>query len=709
MDTKKEIIESIQAGIPGIYLQTAEDLRADLLIQSVADACQFKVREWNLGYGWVDFKNKRLLNNSKRTSINLSQDINELIDIDFDDPTLIVIKNTKLALEGNNQTIAQIQQLLLRIQRYYQSKSSVIFISESKFIPSSLNSLITLIELTPPSQDELRHIINSHTKVSSETIRKLLSLCSGMNEESVKMILKRALNKYKKIDTRALRMVQDEKKQIVAKSGVIEMVQFSENIDDIGGLENLKSWLRRKERIIGDLQKARDFGIANPKGVLIAGMSGCGKSLTAKAAASLFELPLLRLDIGSILGKYVGESEANMKKALKMAEQIDPCVLWIDELEKAFSGIGSNSGNEVTIRLFGYFLTWMQEKPGSVFVIATANDVSVLPPELLRKGRFDEVFYVDFPNESERAQIFEIHLKKAKKNDIDITKLSIQTEGYSGADIQGLINDALETAFIQGTQLSQKILEKSKNSIIPLNKTFKSQLEKNRKKFEEYKLKPASLSKQESKNFLNESKSSDPIIRENIASNIACPSNILEKLSKDDDMKVRQAVLKNKNCPEKIIMYFLENFQGKPDFSKPFTWNETISISQENFNLALSHEKASEIKLFELFKNNVIGSHLLLKIAENKRPTGELLQAFSVKVVKLSSRIQQGQIREIKVVEGDLVTPNQRLLEVDDESGTNLTVTFPFDGLIKEIHVSNDQSVKAGQLLIKIMVPKKQS
>jgi len=175
-----------------------------------------------------------------------------------------------------------------------------------------------------------------------------------------------------------------------------------------------------------------------------------GKSLTAKATARLFNVPLLRLDIGKLLGKYVGESEENMRRAIGMAEAVSPCVLWIDEIEKAFAGVGDSGGNEVTTRLFGYFLTWMQEKKSSVFVVATSNDISNLPPEFLRKGRFDEIFFVDFPNEEERKNIIELHLKKRKKwnKSIDTIKLLKETNGYSGADIEAVIKDTIEKAFI---------------------------------------------------------------------------------------------------------------------------------------------------------------------------------------------------------------------------------------------------------------------
>lgn len=197
------------------------------------------------------------------------------------------------------------------------------------------------------------------------------------------------------------------------------MIPLKETIDDIGGMDILKEWLKRKSKIFKNMARAETYGVDIPKGVLTAGIPGCGKSLNAKAAASLFEVPLLRLDMGRLMGKYVGESEANLRNAISLAEAISPCVLWVDELEKAFAGIGGTGGSaEVTTRLFGNFLTWMQEKSSPAFVVATANDITRLPPELLRKGRFDELFYVGLPKEPEREKIFEIHIHKRRPQDL---------------------------------------------------------------------------------------------------------------------------------------------------------------------------------------------------------------------------------------------------------------------------------------------------
>lgn len=229
---------------------------------------------------------------------------------------------------------------------------------------------------------------------------------------------------------------------------------------------------------------------------MIVGMPGCGKSLAAKATAKLFEIPLVRLDVGRLLGKYIGESEENMRKALKLAEAISPCVLWIDEIEKAFSGVGeSGGGSDVTTRLFGQFLTWMQEKENTVFIVATANNISKIPPEFLRKGRFDELFYVDFPNAEERQKIIEIHLKKRNKwnKNLDIISLVKLTEGYNGADLEAVVKEAVESCFIEGRdQLTTEDLKHAQENIKSISKTLEKRIKEIKEAVKDIDLKPAS-------------------------------------------------------------------------------------------------------------------------------------------------------------------------------------------------------------------------
>ena len=236
----------------------------------------------------------------------------------------------------------------------------------------------------------------------------------GMTAFEIDRVLDMAMSKNGSLSAEDQEMILLQKKQMVKKSGLLELVDTPERLDDIGGLTALKEYLKKKSDIVKQLAEAQKFGVSVPKGVFIVGMPGCGKSLCAKASAALFDAPLLKLDMGSMMGKYVGESESNLRKAIKIAEAAAPCVLWIDEIEKGFSGVGGN--NDIMTRMFGYFLSWMQDKKSSVYVIATANNADALPPELKRKGRFDEIFCVNLPNEEERKAIFDVHVGKKKNN-----------------------------------------------------------------------------------------------------------------------------------------------------------------------------------------------------------------------------------------------------------------------------------------------------
>ena len=237
---------------------------------------------------------------------------------------------------------------------------------------------------------------------------------------------------------------------------------------------------------IGEAIKAN---VAVPKGVFIDGMPGCGKSLCAKATAALFESPLLKLDMGSLMGKYQGESEKNLRQAIKIAEAAAPCILWIDEIEKAFTGVG---GSEVLTRMFGYFLSWLQEKKSSVYVIATANNAANLPPELKRKGRFDEIFCVKLPNDEERKKIFEVHLNKCKKSVNISSDLIKATEGFNGADIESVINEAVEDCFINEKTLTESVLLNFAKNTVSISKSCKKQIEDMDKIFKESNFKNAS-------------------------------------------------------------------------------------------------------------------------------------------------------------------------------------------------------------------------
>lgn len=387
---------------------------------------------------------------------------------------------------------------------YKEDYSATIFIvSTTVIIPAELENYITVFDIPLPTEKEINEIIRNfindiNIEVEQDILDEIAVSFKGLNEFQINQILNLAYQNGGYIDKKDKYLILKEKEQFIKKAGMLEIVNFKENIDDIGGLEILKDWLTRKANIFQNLDKAIKFGVDVPKGIMIVGMPGCGKSLTAKATASLFEIPLVRLDVGRLLGKYVGESENNMRKALKLSESISPCVLWIDELEKAFAGVGSEGG-DVTTRLFGQFLTWMQEKENTVFIVATANDISKIPPEFLRKGRFDELFFVDLPNAEERRKIIEIHLKKRKKwnKSIDSIALIQKTEGFNGADLEAVVKEAIEDAFIDGKDkiTTESLLETIKNTK-SISSTMKEKIDKIRETIKKMDIKKASQSKE---------------------------------------------------------------------------------------------------------------------------------------------------------------------------------------------------------------------
>ena len=460
-----------------------------------------KIVEYNNALGLVDFYNK-----SPMQECDLEQFLKLTMDDGFEMETYIVLKDVH-----NEMSNPKIISLLKRIAEnnvYRDEYSTTVFIlSEITVIPKELENYITVFDIPLPTTPEILSIINEFIrdldiKVEQDVIDDIALSFKGLNEFQIKQILNLAYQDGGCIDKDDKLLILKEKEQFIKKSGMLEIVSYSETVEDIGGLENLKEWLERKAKIFSNLDKAIKFGVDVPKGIMIIGMPGCGKSLTAKATASLFQIPLVRLDVGRLLGKYVGESEENMRKALKLSEAISPCVLWIDEIEKAFAGVGGDGGgNDVTTRLFGQFLTWMQEKENTVFIVATANDISRMPPEFLRKGRFDELFFVDLPNGEERRKIIEIHLKKRNKwsRNIDSIALIKETDGFNGADLEAVVKDTIELAFIEGrSAITTDDLIKTVKDTKSISSTLKEKIKEIKATIEKIDIKPASKEDQKS-------------------------------------------------------------------------------------------------------------------------------------------------------------------------------------------------------------------
>ena len=430
----------------------------------------------------------------------LEMTLNQLKSREMLDRKIILLKDVSFYLDD-----ARIVSKIKGIARMICSgeDATVIIVSNTLVIPKELEKFITILEMDYLEGDEIRQTIlkfikDNHMKEIKESLLDEMALAfKGLTEFEINNLLALAYADDGELTRSDLHLIFDQKQQIIKKAGILEMIPLKEKFEDIGGLENLKEWFKRKAVVYKDMERAKKFGVDMPKGVLIAGLPGCGKSLSAKAAAALFEVPLLRLDMGRLMGKYVGESESNLRQAIALAEAISPCVLWIDELEKAFAGIGGNGGGaDVTTRLFGNFLTWMQEKDNPVFVVATANDITKLPPELLRKGRFDEIFYVGLPNDEEREKIFRIHIAKRRRQDVKDIKISVlisKTKGFSGADIEGVVKDAVEMAFAerQSSVQTQDILDAIRNTH-SLSEIMKESIEKMAEEYKKRKFKNAS-------------------------------------------------------------------------------------------------------------------------------------------------------------------------------------------------------------------------
>ena len=362
---------------------------------------------------------------------------------------------------------------------------NVIFLSPMLKVPAELEKEMAVVDYRLPEKEELAEIVRNIAESlggksgadvqDGHHLDKIVEAALGLTAEEAENVLAKSLVEKGKFD---IGIILSEKEQIIRKSGVLEYYHADEEMKEVGGLEQLKSWLSKRGKAFSPA--ARKFGLPEPRGILLLGIPGCGKSLTAKAISSLWQLPLLKLDVGKVFSSLVGSSEENVRRAIATAESIAPSILWLDEMEKGFSGLGSSGQTDggTTARVFGTFLTWLQEKKTPVFVVATCNNVKELPPELLRKGRFDEIFFVDLPSREERKEIFRIHLEKRKRNptEFDLDKLADGAKDFSGSEIEEIVVSALYDAFDEGAELRQEHLERTANGMIPLSKTMGDQI-----------------------------------------------------------------------------------------------------------------------------------------------------------------------------------------------------------------------------------------
>ena len=401
-----------------------------------------------------------------------------------DEPSYLILRD--IQDEMDNPKIKSLIQMIAQRKLYDRDFDVTLIISSSVInVPHEIEKYVSFLEIPYPDEEEIKQLIKEHVETNGyedfkdEHVNDLMPSLKGLTLFEIDRMLDMAMSSGGTLTKEDKEMILRHKKQMVKKSGVLELVDSPEDIDSIGGLKNLKKYLSDKSEIMKRIGEALNAGVSMPKGVFIVGMPGCGKSLCAKATAALFEAPLLKLDMGSLMGKYQGESEKNLRQAIKIAEAAAPCILWIDEIEKAFTGVG---GSEILTRMFGYFLSWLQEKTSSVYVIATANNAANLPPELKRKGRFDEIFCVKLPNDEERKQIFEVHLKKREKRakksfNISVTDDMVKaTDGFNGADIESVVSEAIEDCFLKKKPLTAAVLTDFAKNTVSISKSCKQQI-----------------------------------------------------------------------------------------------------------------------------------------------------------------------------------------------------------------------------------------
>jgi SpoVK/Ycf46/Vps4 family AAA+-type ATPase len=377
-------------------------------------------------------------------------------------------------------------------QKFQQNRRTVIITAPSITMPPELASLVEFLELPLPEPVRLRQIIDETivTVGKTRTLRRTLDSAGldavanalrGLTEEEAERATSLAIVTRYGVTPEILSDITAAKKDLLKRSEMLDFVDVSETLSEVGGLENLKAWLAQRQ---GSWEKkARDFGLDPPRGAVILGVQGCGKSMCARAIAGEWKLPLVKFDTAAVYDKYVGETEKRIQKVFKVAEGLAPCVLWIDELEKVFAGSGPDSASVdagVSSRLLASFLSWMQDRKEPVFVAATCNNVSALPPELIRKGRFDELFFVDLPDGHEREQIFAIQLAKRKRSpkEFDLKQLSILAQGFSGAEIEAVIRTGLYAAFASGQPLTTQTLMDALRATVPLSTTRAEEIER---------------------------------------------------------------------------------------------------------------------------------------------------------------------------------------------------------------------------------------
>jgi len=482
MNFQTEIETLIRARYPILYIITNEEMRVQNLIVEIAAKRQKKVFEWTFSNGIVpagaSIQSQKSRNASTKDPLAALDQVIEQVE-----PAIFIFKDFHPFLTKNNYAIIRkLKDIALHLKNSFKT---IILISPVMEIPAELDKEVTVINFPQPTKEDLGAMldriiaeVSNHKQIQidldGDGREKLLQAALGLTLGEAENVFAKIIVQEQRLSGDHVHEVFAEKQQIIRKSGLLEYYAAEEDFSNVGGLSVLKEWLTK-----------RAFGLPAPKGILLLGVQGCGKSLCAKAVSRRWQLPLLRFDMGRMFGSLVGSSEENVRRAIAVAESVAPAVLWVDEIDKAFVGSQSSGATDggTTARVFGTFLTWLSEKKAPVFVVTTANDVSQLPPELLRKGRLDEIFYVDLPNEEERAEIFKIHIVKRGRDpeQFDLPALVQASADFSGAEIEEAIISALYDAFYSREELSTDYVLASLAATVPLAKTMSEKINALRK------------------------------------------------------------------------------------------------------------------------------------------------------------------------------------------------------------------------------------
>lgn len=475
-----EVSLLIQSRCPLLYLTSHEEERVIKHLGYVATDLQKKIYTWSITSGLVEM-------NVPEEEISDLESFNDPMDIlhhieKSKEEAIFILKDFHFFMDDFT-TIRKLRDLFNSLKATFKT---IIILAPNLKLPLELNKEITVLDIPLPSSNEFIELINeikknlksSMVELDEKDILALARASHGLTLCEAENVFSKAIVSEAKLSKKGLPYILNEKRQIVRKSGILEFYPSSNKINDLGGFTNLKKWLEERGQALFSTS-ARKFGLPEPKGILLLGPPGTGKSLTAKIVSTFWQLPLLKLDFGKIFSGLVGSSEENMREALKTAEGLSPSVLWVDEIEKGLAG-GKNSSSDggTAARVFGSFLTWMQEKKSTVFVIATANDISKLPPELLRKGRFDEIFFLDLPKEKEKEEIFHIHLTKKGRDpkNFDLAAFAREAKEFTGAEIEQTIVDALFIAYNKKKELSNEEILGAIKTCIPLATTYNKEL-----------------------------------------------------------------------------------------------------------------------------------------------------------------------------------------------------------------------------------------